>query len=448
MKSKIFNLKISKNIKPFKKEINVDSDKSLSIRAFLIGSISQGISSAKNVLESDDVMSTVNCLKKLNVKIKKISPKNYEIYGKGLGSLNARKGTFLNFGNSGTGIRLLCSILATTPNIDLWLTGDSSLRKRNMSRLINLMGKFGADFLPKKKNYLPVRMIGSEMPVSFNFTAGVSSQIKSAVMLAGLNSNGNTVIYEKSRSRDHTENILLNSDKVIKIKKGKTRKIVIYGKKYLNSFKINVPGDPSSAAFFVALTLLNKKSKLTIKNVGLNPTRIGFFEIIKKAGAKIKLKNIKKTNNEIFGDVLVQSSNLRPLNTPTSSYMKCVDEFPIMFVIAALTPGMSVFRVNAENLKNKESDRILEMQKVLEQIGIKIKVNKNIIKIFGKPRNKLLNKSIKIPNLHDHRICMSSFVLGVLGFKVFIKNFNSQVDSSSPSFLKIMKNLGAHFEKN
>ena len=448
MNSKRFNVSITHKIKPFRKTIVVDSDKSQSIRAFLIGSISHNISKANNVLESDDVLSTINCLKKLNVKIIKISPKKYEIYGKGLGSFFCKKNTVLNLGNSGTGLRLLCSILATTPDIDLKLTGDSSLKKRNMSKLIKLMNEFSAEFFPKKKYFLPLRMVSSEMPIGINFTAGVSSQIKSAVALAGLNSYGNTVITENEKSRDHTENILSNSSKIIKIKTffKKKRVITIFGKKYLKPININIPGDPSSAAFFAALTLLNKNSFLKIKNVGLNPTRIGFFEIMKNAGAKIKFKNIKKKNNEPFGDIYIESSKLRPLRISKNLYVKCVDEFPIMFVVAAMTPGTSILEVDSENLKNKESDRIVEMQKILKQIGIKSLVNKDKIKIFGKSQLHFKNEIINIPDLTDHRICMSAFILGLLGFKSKIKNFNTQVNSSSPSFLKITKYIGGKFE--
>ncbi len=448
MKSKRFNVSISHKIKPFRKTIVVDSDKSQSIRAFLIGSISHNISTAKNVLESDDVLSTINCLKKLNVKIVKKSSKNYEIYGKGLGSFFCKKNTLLDLGNSGTGLRLLCSILATTPNIDLKLTGDSSLKKRNMSKLIKLMNEFGAEFFPKKKYFLPLRMVSSEMPIGINFTAGVSSQIKSAVVLAGLNSYGKTVITENEKSRDHTENILSNSSDVIKIKNilKKKRIITIFGKRFLKPININIPGDPSSAAFFAALTLLNKNSFLKIKNVGLNPTRVGFFEIMKNAGAKIIFKNIKKKINEPFGDIYIKSSKLKPLRISKKLYVKSVDEFPIMFVIAAMTPGVSILEVDSENLKNKESDRIIEMQKILKQIGVRCLVSKDKIKIFGKSQLQLKNKIINVPDLNDHRICMSAFILGLLGFKSKIKNFNTQVNSSSPSFLKISKYIGGKFE--
>ena len=187
MQSKSFSLKLNYKIKPFNKSIKVDSDKSLSIRSFLIGSISQDISSAKNVLESEDVISTINCLKKLGVKIKKDSPGSYKIYGKGFGSLFAKKNLNLNFGNSGTLARLLIGILSTTPDIEIKIQGDHSLNKRSMKKLINIMSEFGAEFLPKNKFNFPLKLISTEMPVCINYKAGVSAQLKSAVILAGLN---------------------------------------------------------------------------------------------------------------------------------------------------------------------------------------------------------------------------------------------------------------------
>ena len=291
MANKSFSLKIFDKIGEFKKTIEVDSDKSISIRSFLIGSISQNISKVINVLESDDVLATIKCLEKLGVTIKKIKTKEYEITGKGLGSLFCKKGTVLNFQNSGTLCRLLTGILSTTPGIDVVITGDSSLKKRNMSKLIGLMNEFGAEFFPKNKFYLPLRMVSSEIPIGIKYKSGVSAQLKSAVALAATNSFGVTTIIEEKQSRNHTENMLLNSPSVIKINK---KIIKISGKNYLNPLNINVSSDPSAAAFYVALTLLNKKSYLKIKNVGLNKTRIGFYELLKKHGAKIIFKNIKK----------------------------------------------------------------------------------------------------------------------------------------------------------
>ena len=447
MSNKSFSLTVSKKIDDFNSNIKVDSDKSISIRSFLIGSISQNISKIKNVLESEDVSATIKCLRKLGVKIKKTKQKEYEVYGQGLGSMFCKKGTVLNFENSGTLCRLLVGILSTTPGIDVILTGDSSLKKRDMEKLIKLASDFGAEFFPKKNSYLPLRMVSSDMPIGVNYEAGISAQLKSAVILAALNSYGISNILEKKQSRNHTENILLKSARVIKIKKNKNNSIKIFGKRYLNPLNININGDPSAAAFFVALTLLKKNSKLKIKNVGLNDRRIGFYQLLKKHGAKITFHKIKKNNNEISGDIHVASSKLKPIVAPEVFYVKSTDEFPILFCIAALTKGVSKFK-GIGDLANKESNRILEMQKILKQIGIKSILKKNEIKIFGNSKNKYQKKIIKIPKLGDHRICMSAMILSLAtGVKAKINNFET-VNTSSPNFLKILKSLGAKYEKN
>ena len=446
MGTKSFSLKLNYKIKPFKKNIKIDSDKSLSIRSFLIGAISQNISEVNNVLESEDVFSTINCLKKLGVKIRKVKKGSYLIFGKGLGSLYAKKNSLLNFGNSGTLARLLVGILSTTPEIEVKISGDHSLNKRSMKKLINLMSEFGAEFLPKNKYNFPLKIISTEMPVGINYTTDVSAQLKSAVILAGLNSYGTTEIIEKMKSRNHTENILKKNFKAIKIRKGTKNLIKIYGKKTLQALKMNIPGDPSSAAFFTALTILNRNSSLKIKNVGLNPTRIGFYEILKKHGAKIFFKNKRIMHNEVIGDIIIESGKLKkPIISPKNFYEKTTDEFPILFCIAALTKGTSVFK-GIGDLANKESNRITEMQKILKQINVKSSASKGEVKIYGKDFINKKGRFIKVPNLKDHRICMCSVILGLLiGVKTKIKNFET-VYTSSPSFLNLIKSLGGKFE--
>ena len=446
MPSKSFSIVIKKPIKDFKKNIVVDSDKSISIRSFLIGSICEGVSTVKNALESEDVFSTVNCLRKLNVKIYYRGKKTYEVFGRGLGSYTAKKNLLLDFGNSGTASRILTSILSTTPNINVKLTGDKSLKKRSMQKLITLMAKFGAEFFPKNKFFFPLSISSSNYPIGITYESGTSAQLKSAVILAGLNSFGNTEIIEKLRSRDHTENFLIKNKKAIKIENGKIKKIKIYGKKNLSNFSIKVPGDPSSAAFFTALTLLKKKSYLRIKNVGLNPTRIGFYSLLKKSGAKISFSNKKKVNNELVGDIVVKSGKLKPINASKKYYLNTTDEYPILFIISAFIKGKSSFS-GISDLKNKESDRIGEMQKILKQIGIYSKYQNDKLIIIGKQFKKKGIKKIKVPSLGDHRICQSAAILGLLtGMKVEIKNFET-VRTSAPSFLKIVKKLGGSFEK-
>ena len=447
MKSKKFSLVISESIKDYDKTISVDSDKSISIRSFLIGSISEGVSTVKNVLESEDVFSTISCLKKLGIEIHNLGGKAYKIYGKGLGSYKCVKNLKLNFGNSGTLARLILGILSTTPNMDLKVFGDKSLNKRNMEKLILLMSEFGAEFFPKKKYFFPLRIVSTNFPIGISYNSGTSAQLKSAVMLAGLNSYGNTKILEKKISRDHTENLLKKNLQSIKIIEHKGLKTInIFGKKNLSKFFLEVPGDPSSAAFFTALTLLKKNSSLLIKNVGLNASRIGFYSLLKKSGAKIKFRNLKTINNEKIGDILIKSSKLKPIKASKKYYLNSTDEYPILFVISALIKGKSSFE-GISDLRNKESDRIGEMQKILKQISVMTKFKNDKIIIKGNNLAKTKKNKIIVPGLGDHRICMSSAILAYLtGSKVIIKNFET-VGTSSPNFLNIIKFLGGRFEK-
>lgn len=439
---KNFSVITSKKISAFNKKIIVDSDKSISIRSFLIGAISNDVSLIKNVLESEDVFSAISCLKKLGILIKRINSGQYLIFGRGLGSLSAQKNMVLNAGNSGTLARLLIGILSTTPNIYLKIRGDKSLNKRSMLSLINLMNEFGAEFLPKNKFNFPLTIISSNLPVGITYKAGTSAQLKSAAILAGLNAYGTTTVIEKEKSRNPTENILLKSKGVLNIKKNI---IKINGKKYLSPLKLNVPGDPSSAAFFVALTLFTKNSNLYIKKVGLNDRRIGFYKLLKKHGAKITFKNLKKNNNETIGDIIIKTSKLKPLKASASYYPSTTDEYVILLICAALIPGVSVFK-GISDLSNKESSRAYEIKKILKQIGIKSKLTKNEMKIFGIKKIKKINKIVTVPNLGDHRICMATMCLSLItGIKSNIKNFDT-VNTSCPSFLKIIKNLGGKFE--
>ena len=242
MPVKSFSVNVLCKINNFDKTIKVDSDKSISIRSFLIGSISHNISKVKNVLESEDVFAAIKCLKKLGVKIIKVRPKDYKIYGKGLGSLSISKNKTLDCGNSGTTARLLVGLLSTNPDIRVKITGDHSLKKRNMSKLISLMTEFGATFYPSNKMSFPLILASSKMPIGIEYNSGVSAQLKSAVMLAGLNAYGVTNIIEEEKSRNHTENMLLKNLNVWKIKKDKKNQnhIKVFGKGYLDPLKINI----------------------------------------------------------------------------------------------------------------------------------------------------------------------------------------------------------------
>ena len=230
-----------------------------------------------------------------------------------------------------------------------------------------LLSEFGAEVFPKNTVRLPFKLRSSNFPVGIKYIAGSSAQLKSAAILAALNSYGTTTVLEKYKTRDHTENLLNENSKSI-LFKNKKDLIKISGKKTLDPFNIKIPSDPSSAAFYAAICLLNKKSSLKIKNVCVNPKRLGFYNILKKNGAQIRIINRKKINNEYVGDILIKSSKINFLKTNFSHYLTATDEYPIMFVIAAFLKGTSKFTGIGE-LANKESNRIIEMKKILVNLN-------------------------------------------------------------------------------
>ena len=442
---KSFSVIVKKKINKFDKSIFVDGDKSLSHRALLISSQAYGISKLKGILESEDVLNTINALKKkLGVKI--IKYKNiYHVYGNGLGSFKTQNNLTINAGNSGTLARLLMGLLTTYPH-KIKIIGDKSLSKRPMGRIIAPLEKFGVTFEPKDKKTLPFYIIGSEMPIAISHEEKIgSAQVKSSIILASLNTPGITKIKELKKSRDHTENMLKFIRAKIKIKKFKTYNLIsIEGQRDFKAFDLNIPGDISSAAFFIVLTLLAKHSIIKIKNINLNPTRTGIIIILKKMNAKIKIINIKTKYGEKVGDIVVKSSALKSINCPASLVPSTIDEFTILMIAAAKAKGTSAFSGLGE-LNKKESPRLNLMNSILNQVGIKTKLKHETIKIIGNPKINL-NKSYIINTRFDHRVCMSVFVMcQIFGGQIKIKDFNS-VATSFPNFLNLMKQLGAKYE--
>ena len=441
---KSFSITVEKKINKFKKSIFVEGDKSISHRALLIASQAYGVSKLKGILEAEDVLNTVYALKKLGVKI--IKYKNtYCIYGNGLGSFKTQNNLTINAGNSATLARLLIGCLATYPH-KIKIIGDKSLSKRPMGRIITPLEKFGCIFKPKNKKNLPLFITGSEIPIAINHEEKIgSAQVKSSVIFASLNSLGITEIKELKKSRNHTENMLKFVGAGIKVRKFKNYNLIsIEGQKEFRAFNLTVPGDISSAAFFIVLTLLAKDSMIKIKNINLNPTRSGIIVILNKMNAKIKLTNIKTMYGEKIGDIVVKSGNLKSINCSTSLVPSAIDEFTILMIAAAKAKGITTFSGLSE-LNKKESPRLTLMNSILNQIGIKTKLKQESIKIFGNPKINL-NKSYKIDTHFDHRICMSIFVMSqIFGGKIKIKDCHS-IATSFPNFLNLMKNIGAKYE--
>ena len=437
-------LKINKIIKPFNKKINVDGDKSLSIRFAIMASQAKGKSKALNLLKSEDVLSTLKCLKKLGVKI--INKKNYcEVIGKGLNSYQYKDNLTLDAGNSGTAARLLATVGLNSPKF-IRITGDASLRKRDMKRIIEPLKRFGAKF-KKNNGTLPLSIKGSNLLKQVNFYENLgSAQVKSVILISALLSSSKIITLKCKPSRTHTELLFKYLKIPIKIKKSKKFDYIkIKGKKNFKAFNYKIPGDISSASFLIVLTLLSKKSKLTIKNVNINPSRTGVIKILNKMGADIKLKNKKIYKGEPTADIFVKSiNNLNAISLSQNfNNSTAIDEFNLIFLCAAFAKGSSSFKKLLE-LQSKESKRLDWGFKMLKMIGIKTKkIGNHGIKILGNP-NLELNTNYVIKNyLKDHRIAMCSIVLALAkGGQWKIHDAEESIKTSFPSFKKIIKKLG------
>jgi 3-phosphoshikimate 1-carboxyvinyltransferase len=380
----------------------------------------------------------MNALRKFGVHITKRG-KDYHVYGLVVGGLREYNGT-INCGNSGTTARLMMGLLSTYP-ITINFIGDKSLSKRPMARVINLLREFGANALPENKNTMPFKFLGSYIGLQNDQKLNVpSAQLKSAWCLAALNTKGISTLEERFETRDHTEIMLKYLNANIKVKKSKNKKIIsIFGKTPIDAKDISVPGDISSAAFMIILTLISKNSTVTIKNVLLNPTRTGILDVLKKMKAKIKIKNKKTICGEVVGDIEARSSNLKATVVSEKMAPRLIDEYPILFIAACFAKGTSNFK-GIEELRVKESDRIKSMEDGLKPLGVKISSTKNSAKITGTNSFKL-NKQIKIDAKGDHRIAMSFYVLSQVLNKSFkIKDFN-YVKTSFPSFTKTINQL-------
>ncbi len=429
---------MDKKLPKFVGTINIPGDKSISHRALIIGSQATGIVKVTNLLESADVFSTMNALRKFGVHIVKRG-KDYYVYGLVVGGLREYNGT-INCGNSGTTARLMMGLLSTYP-ITINFIGDKSLSKRPMARVINLLREFGANALPENKNTMPFKFLGSYVGLQNDQKLNVpSAQLKSAWCLAALNTKGISTLEERFETRDHTEIMLKYLGANIKVKKSKNKKIIsIFGKTPIDAKDISVPGDISSAAFMIILALISKNSKVIVRNVLLNPTRTGILDVLKKMKAKIKIKNKKNICGEVVGDIEAKSSNLKATTVPEKMAPRLIDEYPILFIAACFAKGTSIFN-GIEELRVKESDRIKSMEDGLKPLGIKISSTKSSVKITGTNSFKL-NKKIKIDAKGDHRIAMSFYVLSQVLNKSFkIKDFN-YVKTSFPSFTKTINTL-------
>ena len=431
---------IKKKLKNFNKEIVVSGDKSISIRWVLFASLASGNSKAQNLLVSEDVKAAIKTVRKLGIKVT-LNNKFCKIYGKGINGFNYKRNLTLNAENSGTLGRLILGFLINTTK-PIKLIGDKSLSTRDFKRITDPLSKFGGVFKLKNKKNLPLTIYESKnlRPISYLESRG-SAQCKSAVIFAGMRTSGTTFIKAK-KSRNHTELMCKYLKLPVTVENKKNYDLIKVKKvKEIKPFDYKIPSDISSGAFFIILTALSKNSKLLIKDVNINPTRIGVISILKKMGVNIIFQNQKTYKGEKLADIKIEGGKkLKAINCPTNLNSGAIDEFLVIFLVAAKAKGISYFKDLAE-LNQKESPRLKWGAKILNMMGVKNIVTNSSIKIYGNP-NLEIRKKIIIKNYSkDHRVFMTSVIASLsFGGEWHIYDKDS-IKTSFPNFLKIINEL-------
>ena len=431
---------IKKKLKNFNKEIVVSGDKSLSIRWVLFASLASGNSKAQNLLISEDVKAAIKTVRKLGIKV--ISNNKFcKIFGKGINGFNYKRNLTLNAENSGTLGRLILGFLINTTK-PIKLIGDKSLSTRDFKRISDPLSKFGGVFKLKNKKNLPLTIYESKnlRPIFYLENRG-SAQCKSAVIFAGMRTSGTTLIKAK-KSRNHTELMCKYLKLPVTVENKKNYDLIKVKKvKEIKPFDYKIPSDISSSAFFIILTTLSKNSKLLIKDVNINPSRIGVISILKKMGANIIFQNQRTYKGEKLADIKIEGSKkLKAINCPTNLNSGAIDEFLIIFLVAAKAKGISYFKDLAE-LNQKESPRLKWGAKILNMMGVKNIVTNGSIKIYGNPNLEIKKKIIIKNYLKDHRVFMTSVIASLsFGGEWHIYDKDS-IKTSFPNFLKIIDEL-------
>ena len=431
---------IKRKIEDFNKRINISGDKSLSIRWVLFASLANGVSKSKHLLMSEDVLAAINAIKKLGIKVK-YNKDVCEIYGVGIDGYKYKKNLTINAKNSGTFGRLILGLLINTP-YPIRLIGDKSLSKRDFKRISDPLSIFGANFKLTNNKNLPLKIYGSPKlrPIKYIETRG-SAQCKSSIIFAGMRTVGTTYIKAK-KSRNHTELLCKYLKLPIKIKEKKKYDLIEIKKiKKLSPLNYNIPSDLSSSSFFIILTALTKNSKLLIKNVNINPSRTGVINILKRMGVKINLKNQKNYKGEKNADIFVRSSKkLKSINCPTKFNSGAIDEFLLIFLVAAKANGISYFK-NLAELNQKESPRLIWGAKILNHLGVKNIITKSSIKIYGNP-NLSISHKITIKNFFkDHRVFMTSVIAALSFGGDWTIHDKDSINTSFPNFMNVINEL-------
>ncbi len=411
----------------------------------MFGALAVGETTITGLLEGEDVLSTAEALRKMGAEIHQDGPGQWRTYGVGIGGLMEPE-TELNMGNSGTSTRLLLGLIATAP-ITATLIGDASLSKRPMGRVITPLEAMGARFVTREGGRLPLTVTGATLPRPLSYTLPVASaQVKSAILLAGLNTPGLTTVIEPVATRDHTERMLQAFGIALTVEDSDQGKVItLMGEQEMTPAPIVVPRDPSSAAFPVIAALITEGSQISIPGVLLNPGRIGLYETLKDMGAKITISNERTEGGEPVGDLMVEHSPLKAVTVPAERAASMIDEYPVLFAAAALAEGRTLAR-GLEELRVKESNRLAVMADGLKACGVRVEEFEDGIAIHGTGGTPVPGGATVKTHL-DHRIAMAFLTLGLAAQNPVTVDDASPIETSFPGFAELMRGLGARVEQ-
>lgn len=432
---------------PLTGTVAVPGDKSISHRALMLSALAVGESRIDGLLEGEDVLATAAAMRAMGAEVVREGVGRWTVHGVGVGGL-MQPAQALDMGNSGTSTRLLMGLVASHP-VTATFTGDASLSGRPMNRVIEPLSRMGADIAASPGGRLPamVRGLCPAVPITYELPVA-SAQVKSAVLLAGLNTPGTTTVIEPVATRDHSERMLAGFGAALTVEQTREgRVIAITGEHELQPQDITVPGDPSSAAFPLVAALLVPGSQVTVQNVGINATRAGLLEVLRAMGADLSLSNQRTVGGEPVADITARHSALRGVEVPPELAPSMIDEFPILFVAAALAEGRTVTR-GLEELRVKESDRLALMADGLRRAGAEVEERADGLVIAGTGGEPLrANQPPEIATRLDHRIAMSFAVLGLTQKAGVRIDDMGPVATSFPGFADLLQALGGAPER-
>ena len=435
-------LTVSASLQGLSGHTRVPGDKSISHRSLMLAALAEGTTQVRGLLEGEDVLRTADAMRALGARITS-DEKGWTIEGKGVGQLS-EPADVLDMGNSGTAARLLSGILASHPFTSI-MTGDASLRSRPMRRVTDPLSGTGAQFLTRDGGRLPmaIKGTGTATPLSYRLPVA-SAQVKSAILLAGLNAQGRTVVEEPVATRDHTENMLRHFGVTVDVSplEGGGRRIELTGPTRLSARDVIVPGEPSSAAFPLVAALLIPGSDIVIEGVGLNPLRTGLFTTLLEMGADLTIENERIEGGEKVGDLHARGSHLKGVDVPADRAPSMIDEYPVLAVACAYAEGPSRLR-GLEELRVKESDRLAATVALLEANGARVDVEGDDVIVAG--RSGTLGGGIVRTHM-DHRLAMSAVVLGLAADRAVQIDDTAFIETSFPGFVDLMNALGAGIE--